>query len=329
MTQGDVLYHFRLRTIALAEEIGNVRAVCRIMGIHPSTFYRWRCQAKRYGNEMLRPRERRHPRMPNATSHLVEQRVLAFSLAYPGMGPGRVSAELRRPRWGAIEISPSGVYRVLKRHGLNTRAKRLSLVAGYAAPPGPEPRPQPEPQHIEVDLPGELVQVDCFRIGKLARTKGVVWQYTAIDVGSAYAWAEIHVTPHNPAAKHTSALVRRVAKDLKRFGWDLQAVLSDNGGEFRSRAFRETVEELGAEPRFIRSGRPQSNGCVERLQGTILEECWKPAFARYLVPGYQGLQRDLDHYLLYYNTDRAHTGRWTKGRTPAQVIGAHKMYSGR
>lgn len=329
MTQGDVLYHFRLRTIALAEEIGNVRAACRIMGIHPSTFYRWRKQAERYGNEMLRPRERRHPRMPNATPHLVEQRVLAFSLAHPGMGPGRVSAELKRTQWGSITISPSGVYRVLKRHGLNTRAKRLSLVAGYAAPPGPEPRPVPEPRQLEVDQPGELVQIDCFRIGKLSRTNGVVWQYTAIDVGSAYAWAEIHVTPHNPTSQYTSQLVRRVARDLKRFGWDLQAVLSDNGGEFRARAFRDTVEELGAEQRFIRSGRPQTNGCVERLQGTILEECWKPAFARALVPAYQGLQRDLERYLVYYNTDRAHTGRWTQGRTPAQVIGANKMYSGR
>ena len=329
MTQGDVLYHFRLRTIALAQEIGNVRAACRIMGIHPSTFYRWRGQAERYGNDMLRPRERRQPRMPNAIPHLVEQRVLAFALAHPGMGPGRISAELKRPRWGGQEISGSGVYRVLKRHGLQTRARRLSLVAGYAAPPEPEPRPQPEERHIEVDYPGELVQIDCFRIGKLARTNGVVWQYTAIDVGSAYAWAEIHVTPHNPAAKHASNLVRRVARDLKRFGWDLQAVLSDNGGEFRSGTFREAVEQLGAEQRFIRSGRPQSNGCVERLQGTILEECWKPAFARYLVPGFEGLRRDLNRYLIYYNTDRAHTGRWTNGQTPAQVIGANKMYSGR
>lgn len=116
MTQGDVLYRFRLRTIALAEELGNVRAACRVMGIHPSTFYRWRKQTDRYGLEMLRPRERRHPRMPNATPHLVEQRVIAFALAHPGVGPKRISAELARPKWGGIQLSPSGVYRVLRRH---------------------------------------------------------------------------------------------------------------------------------------------------------------------------------------------------------------------
>jgi transposase InsO family protein len=329
MTQEDVLYRFRLQTMALARDLGNVRAACRIMGIHASSYYRWRKQVERYGLEMLRPRERRRPRMPNATPLLVEQRVLAFSLAHPGFGPVRIAAELKRRKWGGLPISASGVYRVLCRHGLNTRAKRLGLVAGYAAPPEPGPRPGREPRHLEVERPGELVQMDCFQIGRLAGTQGVVWQYTAIDVGSAWAWAELHVTPRNPSARYTSRLARRVARDLKRFGWKLEAVLTDNGSEFRAQEFPETVQELGAQHRRIRSGRPQTNGCVERLQGTLLEECWKPVFARYLVPRYTGLRRDLERYLVYYNFDRAHTGRWTQGRTPAQVIGAAKMWSGR
>ena len=38
----DVLYRFRLRLFSLAQELGNVRAACRTMGVHPSTYYRWR-----------------------------------------------------------------------------------------------------------------------------------------------------------------------------------------------------------------------------------------------------------------------------------------------
>lgn len=98
----------------------------------------------------------------------------------------------------------------------------------------------------------------------------MVWQYTGIDVWSADIWAEVHVTPNNPAAKYASALVRRIAQDLTRFGWDVQAVMSDNGGEFHARAFLDTLAELGAEHRFIRSGRPRTNGCVEHVQDTIL-----------------------------------------------------------
>jgi hypothetical protein len=38
---------------------------------------------------------------------------------------------------------------------------------------------------LDVDHPGQLVQLDCFCIGRLSGTKGTVWQYTAIDVASA------------------------------------------------------------------------------------------------------------------------------------------------
>jgi Homeodomain-like domain len=94
------------------------------MGIHPWTYYRWKRQLDRHGPEILRPRERRVPRMANATSPLVEQRVVAFALGHPGFGPARIAAELATERWGAITLSANGVWPVRRRHGLSTRAKR-------------------------------------------------------------------------------------------------------------------------------------------------------------------------------------------------------------
>jgi len=146
-------------------------------------------------------------------------------------------------------------------------------------------------------------------------------------VASAYCWAELYTTPRNPSARWTSQLARRVARDLAGRGWRLEGLMTDNGSEFRSREFGRTVSELGARQRFIHAGRPQTNGCVERVQGTILEECWKTDFARYLIPKQTGLKRELDRYLRYYNEDRAHTGRWTRGRTPDSVIGKAKLWS--
>jgi transposase len=317
MSHDDALYKFRIRVFALAEELGSVRAACRAMGIHPSTFYRWRKQVLRYGLEILRPRERRIPRMPNHTPVFVEQRVLAYALGHAGEGPKRISAELARRKWGGIKISPNGVYRVLKRHGLETAKKRLALIAGFAAPPEPEPPEPPEERHLEVDHPGELVQFDCFYIGRLSGTKGAAWQYTAIDVASSFTWAEIWITPKNPSAHYTSVLARRVAQDLARRGWKLERAMTDNASEFRSAEFSDTVDRLGADHTFVRAGRPQTNGCVERVQRTILEECWRPAFARYLHVRFTGLRRDLERYLDDHNFERAHHDRLTRGRIPA------------
>jgi transposase len=206
MSNDDVLFRFRLRVIALARELGSVREACRMMEVHPSSYYRWRKLLERYGPDMLRPRERRRPQMPNAISHQIEQKVLAFALAHPSFGPHRIALELKHERWGGIAISGNGVWRVLRRHGLQHRRMRLALVAGVMAPPEP-PRPSPPPErHLQVDHPGELVQMDCFYIGRLSGTKGTVWQYSATDVFSAYTWAELRVTPKNPSARWTSGV---------------------------------------------------------------------------------------------------------------------------
>ena len=49
-------------------------------------------------------------------------------------------------------------------------------------------------------------------------------------------------------------------------------------------------------------------------------------FSRSLAPKITALKRDLDEYLRFYNFDRAHTGRLTKGRLPGEIVfGAKKM----
>jgi transposase InsO family protein len=325
MTQDDVLFGYRLQLFDLAART-TVTHACRTFGVHRSTYYAWKAQVDRQGLEMLRPRERRRPVMPNQLSPLIEQRIVAFALGHPGLGPRRIAAQLARPQWGGLLVSPNGVYKTLCRHGLNTRTKRLALVAGYRAPYEPPREFEPAPR-IDTSRPGELVGIDCFYVGRLHGTKGTVWQITAIDTYSSYAWAELVTAPNDgPGAEHTSRLARRVAADLQAAGWRLQRVLSDNGNEFRSRVFVDALADLGARHSRIRAGRPQTNGHVERLQRTILEECWRPAFARFLQVRFTGLRRELASYLDYYNHQRAHTGRLTAGQCPADLVyGARKM----
>jgi transposase InsO family protein len=325
MTQDDVLFGYRLRLFSLAAEIG-VRPACRAMGVHHSTYYRWKPQVEASGLEMLRPRERRAPRMPNQIPAMVEERIVAFSLGHAGLGPKRISARLRRPEWGGIEVSPNGVWKVLRRHGLSTRQARLALVAGYRAPYEPPREPEPEP-HVDSERPGELVGFDCFLVGRLHGTQGAVWQLTACDTYSSYAWAELVVCPDgNPTQPQTSAFARRVARELSEAGWRLERVLTDNGNEFRAGRFAKGLRTLGATQTKIRAGRPQTNGHVERLHRTILEECWRPAFARYLQVRFTGLREELEIYLDEYNNRREHHGRNTRGRPPADLVyGARKM----
>lgn len=325
MTNDDRLLGYRLQLFALAERT-SVAEACRTFGVHRSTYYAWKRRVERHGLEILRPRERRRPKMPNALPAMVEERVLSFAIAHPGLGPRRVASELAREKWGAISVSHATVWRVLRRHGLSTRARRCALVAGYRAPYEPPREPEPE-RHVEASDPGELLGMDSFFVGRLAGTKGAVWQLTAIDVASSFAWAELVRCPQgHPTGEQTSRLARRVAGELSDAGWRLERVLSDNGGEFRSRAFTAALERLGARHTRIHAGRPQTNGHVEALHRTILDECWRPAFARYLHLRFTGLRRELETYIDYFNFDRVHHGRLTRGRIPGDLVyGARKM----
>ena len=175
MTEHDVLVGFRLRLFTLADELGNVSAACRAMGVDRSTYYRWKHRVDRWGLEALNVRERRRPRMPNQIGPHLEQRIVAFALGHPGYGPRRISAELAREKWGGLRISEHGVWRVLVRVGLNTRNKRFALVARHRDPSERKPDIPPLQRHINPTTPGEKVQLDWFYVGRLSGTKGTVW----------------------------------------------------------------------------------------------------------------------------------------------------------
>ena len=295
--------------------------------MHRSTYYAWKRAVDRHGLEVLRPRERRRPKMPNQLPKMVEERILSFSIAHPGLGPKRVAGGAARATSGArIVVSPNGVWKVLCRHGLNTRAKRLGLVAGYAAPYEPPRDPGPE-RHIDVSRPGELVGIDCFYVGRLRGTEGKVWQLTAIDVASSFGWAELVVCQagQSDSGEQTSKLARRVAPIWRPPAGAWSACSPTTATSSRASSPRQS-KCLGARHTRIHAGRPQTNGNVEALHKTILDECWRPAFARYLQPRTSGLKRELDTYLRFYNFDRVHHGRLTGGQIPADIVyGARKM----
>jgi hypothetical protein len=172
MSHDDVLFGYGLRLFRLADEIG-VRPACRAMGVHHSTHYRLKRRVDRWELEALRIRERRRPRMPNQIGPHLEQRVIAFSLANAAFGARRIAAELAREKWAGLRISEHGVWRVLRRYGLNTRSRRLALIARHRDPYERRPATPPPERHIDASEPGEKVHLDCFYVGQAFGHQGL------------------------------------------------------------------------------------------------------------------------------------------------------------
>jgi hypothetical protein len=79
-----------------------------------------------------------------------------------------------------------------------------------------------------------------------------------------------HLPPKNPSAAGPPGWPDGWPKELSKRGWKLEAAMTNNASEFRSQEFNHALAQLGVKHVHIRAGRPTSNGCVERVQQTLL-----------------------------------------------------------
>jgi transposase len=158
----------RLAILRHAEEItGNVALTCRYYGISRQVFYRWRQRYDEHGLDGLRDRARGPRVSPNATRTEVVGKIIYLRQHYH-FGPAKIAMYLRR--YHDIQISHSGVWRVLKRLDLN----RLPASQRYK-------RHDRRWRRYEKPLPGHRVQLDVKFIAPLAGSRRKHYQFTAID----------------------------------------------------------------------------------------------------------------------------------------------------
>src|SRR5215217_1915530 len=244
VTPAEIIYHRRVRLLSLADELGNVSAACRQMGISRTRYYEWRGIVARYGPDALMPKERRTPQLPNATpAHIVED-LLTLAVVEPTLGCRQYADRLGERGY---RIGKTTVQKLLVDHGLGRRAQRVARAAAItAATTGltTEAGRDAEPFgfcHYS-PAPGHLVAADSFYIGNL-KGVGKVYQLTAIDV--ATRWAIILIVIGPVTAGHTIRFVDHVIKTFRRLGVDVRAVLTDNGPEWIAGGFRAHLATRG------------------------------------------------------------------------------------
>jgi transposase len=160
----------RLAILRHAEEItGNVALTCRYYGISRQCFYTWKRRYDAHGLDGLRDRSHRPQVSPNATRTEVVGKILYLRQHYH-FGPAKIAMYLKR--YHDIQISPSGVWRILKRLQLN----RLPASQRHK-------RHDRRWKRYEKPLPGHRVQIDVKFIGPLAAAPKPTkyYQFTAID----------------------------------------------------------------------------------------------------------------------------------------------------
>ena len=163
----------RLAVLRHAEEVtGNVAATCRYFGISRPTFYKWLRRYEELGEEGLRDGSSRPRYCPHQTDAEIVSKVVYLRRHYH-FGPRRIAMYLAR--YHEVAVSPSGVWRILKRLEMN----RLPSSQRYK-------RHDRRWKRYEKQLPGPRVQVDVKFVGPPAgtaegRRRKRYYQFTAID----------------------------------------------------------------------------------------------------------------------------------------------------
>jgi transposase InsO family protein len=321
VTPIDIVHQRRVAAVTHAISGGNKSETARVFGVSRKTIHGWTKLAETHGMEALRPKQRRPPQMPNATPTWVVEQLLQLVILEPTRGARFYAARLGR---NGHVISKSCVQNLLNRHGLGKRADRVAAAARLAlftsglVTDAAIDRLDDGPSGfcLWAAAPGALVGLDCFYIGKL-KGVGEVWQLTAVDTHSRAG--DVWITTGRPTATTTARFIDLVRRRWRQRGYPIDAVLTDNGGEFTGHRFTRRLADLDIIHRRIPPRSPNHNAVVERFHQTMLEECWRPAFHRRLFISINQLQAQANAWLTSYH-DRPNHGDWMQGRTPNHLL---------
>lgn len=339
MTAENKVARRKLSLLELAEDLNNVSKACKVMGYSRQQFYEIRRNFQTHGSKGLLDRlpGPRNPH-PNRVAKPIEEAILKHALEFPTHGCLRVAQELALRE---IHVSAGGVRGVWKRHDLLTKHQRLLRLEKHVQ--GKEIKltdnqikllerfsPEFRERHIEAPYTGSLLAVDTFFVGHL-KGVGRIYAQTAIDCHSRYAWARLYTSKMPVTAVHL--LNNDILPFYEQHNSKPEAVLSDNGREFCGRQDRHPyelflqIEEI--EHRKTKIRRPQSNGFLERFHRTLLDEHLRIKGREKWYDDLSEMQKDLDQYLVIYNTKRPHQGRNMNGRAPLTAFkeGLQKSYS--
>ena len=260
----------------------------------------------------------------------VEQAVLEYAIEDPAHGQVRVSNELRKK---GVFVSPSGVRSIWIRHDLANFKQRLKALEEKIAREGIilteaqvkalERKKLDDEEHGEIDTahPGYLGSQDTFYVGTF-KGVGRVYQQTYVDTYSKVAHCKLYTTKTPITA--ADLLNDKVLPFYTNEELPVLRILTDRGTEYCGRADQHDYQLYIAvndiEHTKTRARHPQTNGICERFHKTILQEFYQPALRRKLYSAIEELQKDLDEWLIHYNTQRTHQGKRCLGRTPMETL---------
>lgn len=266
------------------------------------TFIKYYNRFKQSGKDSdLLPRKRGPKWKTRRPLPLIENKVV--NLRQKGLNRYEI-VHILKPTLKKHTPSPSGVYNIIKRHGLNRLNRPM----------------REEKRQIIKKKAGELGHIDTHHLSKCLIHSESHTRYLVVVLDSCtrVAWAE--VVEDIKSLTVMFAILKSLNILADEYNIRFKEVLTDNGPEFgikhskkkSEHPFERMLIELGIKHRHTRPYRPQTNGKAERFWRTIEEDLlYETTF-----DSLEELKEELLQYMYYYNHERPHQG--LGGTTPVE-----------
>ena len=252
--------HGRLVLVQRIESGWSISAAAQAAGVSRQTAAKWFSRYREQGATGLADASSRPRRIRPCVPLRRTRRILKARLLHK-----------RGPHWLSwrLHVARSTIYAVLRRYGLS-RLKVRSKEPGV---------------RYEWPCPGDLVHLDVKKLGRIPtggghrvhgrcaaqRHSGQGWEFVhvAVDDHSRLAYAEVLADERDIT---TVGFVDRALDFFEGAGFTTRRILTDNGNNYRSKAFLAALERRRIVALKTRPYHPQTNGKAEAFVKIVTNE---------------------------------------------------------
>ncbi len=250
------------------------KKIIGLIGISKSKYYDWR---KRYGQL------NHHNGYKVKRGWILsweKEAIIKYARNHLGEGYRRLTYMMIDE--DVVAVSPSTVYRVLKRAGLLNKWNKVKSnrkSRGFRQPNYPH-------EHWHVDI-------------KYVNFQGTfLFLITVIDGYSRYI---VHHELRKNMEEYDVEIT--IQKALEKYSEARPRIISDNGSQFISKDFTSFIKQAGLQHVKTSIAYPQANGKIERFHRSITDEhIRKTSFI-----DIEDARKQISQYISYYNNERLHS----------------------
>jgi transposase InsO family protein len=243
------------------------------LGLRAGKYYAWkkRRQQAHFENRVI---PKAHWLLPWEVQAIIDYRMQHPTEGYRRLAFMMLDADI-------VAVSPSSVYRALKKHDLLSTQWRHTKAkgSGFTQPTRPH-------QHWHMDI-------------SYINYKGTFVYLIALIDG--YSRLVVHYDVRlSVEAMDVQILLERARE---KFPGVHPALITDNGPQFIAKEFKGYLQIVGITHRRTRFFYPQSNGKVERF----IRTCKNESIRKQSFIDLEDLKAQIAAYIEYYNTQRLHS----------------------